>query len=256
MFSAEHFYDPDLHFDEESHTYIYKGRELKSVTTLISEYKQPFEKEEAAKREVENINSHEHNEEWTKEDVLNMWDAMKEDACEIGNRIHRYAENLFGSPREIGKNWNEHCEIFREVPGMCKSVDRFFINMKGQVVPLGEWRPTPEVQICHPDHNLAGTVDLLYSLGNAPAILDWKTNKSIEVFGYDKMLSPLDDLDDCNYNHYALQLNLYRWILRERYEYDVEDRMKMVHLKGDGSYEEYEVPVMEDAVESMVGVSP
>ena len=257
-YTAEHFLDPRMHFDESTHTYtytyIYEGKNiegfkaldckpLKSVTTLISEYKQPFDMKGMAEREAKKTGRE-------VQEVIEDWNLTKERACSLGSKVHKYAENLFSGPREVIRNWDSHCEIFHEVPKICRAVDSFFLNWKKSQDIDNQWL-APEIQICHPDYNIAGTVDLLFSDGNAPAILDWKTNKSIEVIGYDKMLPPLDDLDDCNYNHYALQLNVYAWMLRERYDYDAE-KMVIVHLRGDGSYEEYEVPDMKEHVSRLL----
>jgi hypothetical protein len=51
-------------------------------------------------------------------------------------------------------------------------------------------------------------------------IYDYKTNKEIKTESYvnwegvsDRMLAPLNHLDDCNLNHYALQLSLYMYMI-------------------------------------------
>ena len=50
--------------------------------------------------------------------------------------------------------------------------------------------------------------------------MDYKTNKEIKTEGFknyegitQKMLFPLNHLDDCNLNHYTLQLSLYMYII-------------------------------------------
>jgi hypothetical protein len=51
-------------------------------------------------------------------------------------------------------------------------------------------------------------------------ITDYKTNKEIKTEGYvnwqgerSKMLPPVSHLDDCNLNHYSLQLSLYLYMI-------------------------------------------
>jgi hypothetical protein len=51
-------------------------------------------------------------------------------------------------------------------------------------------------------------------------ILDYKTNKEIKKESYknwegisQKMTGPCSNLDDCNFNHYALQLSAYMYII-------------------------------------------
>ena len=70
------------------------------------------------------------------------------------------------------------------------------------------------------EYDIAGSIDNLFlnrENGNL-VMIDYKTNKKIdtESFNHVKMLYPLDSLDDCNYSHYSLQLNIYK-ILIEKY---------------------------------------
>jgi len=50
---------------------------------------------------------------------------------------------------------------------------------------------------------------------------DYKTNKAIKVNNpFQRMKDPISHLEDCNYNHYRLQLSLYAWMLIQHgYEY-------------------------------------
>jgi hypothetical protein len=45
---------------------------------------------------------------------------------------------------------------------------------------------------------------------------DYKTNKKIDTTnGFQKMKYPLNHLDDCNFIHYAIQINTYEWLLKQ-----------------------------------------
>ena len=57
------------------------------------------------------------------------------------------------------------------------------------------------------------------------AILDWKRSKKIssEAMFRRRMRAPFQDLDDCNFFHYALQLNVYAYILRTEYGLQVRE---------------------------------
>ena len=48
-------------------------------------------------------------------------------------------------------------------------------------------------------------------------IWDWQRSKEIRTDNRQQMLPPLQHLPDCNYFTYALQLNLYRYILESEY---------------------------------------
>ena len=67
---------------------------------------------------------------------------------------------------------------------------------------------------------LCGQADRVEVINGIVDIYDYKTNKEIKATGYtnwegitDKMLHPVANLDDCNLNHYALQLSLYMYMI-------------------------------------------
>ena len=47
---------------------------------------------------------------------------------------------------------------------------------------------------------------------------DWKRCKEIQTDAFRQMKYPIHHLPDSNYYHYALQLNIYRYILESEYE--------------------------------------
>lgn len=71
--------------------------------------------------------------------------------------------------------------------------------------------------------HIAGQIDLIVKSGNDIYIIDHKTNAKIDLKGFynsalrttDKMKFPLTNLDECNYNHYQLQLSMYAWMLQK-----------------------------------------
>ncbi len=64
------------------------------------------------------------------------------------------------------------------------------------------------------------------------SILDWKTSKEIKTDSY-KMKTgnkpETNDLLDCKFNHYALQLSLYRYLLEKNYDIMLDDQL-IIHL--------------------------
>jgi len=71
------------------------------------------------------------------------------------------------------------------------------------------------------DHDYKlGQSDKIWKEGNFFWIDDWKTNKKLNFTnGFDRMQYPVDHLDDCNWEHYKLQLSYYIHIL-EQYGYE------------------------------------
>ena len=67
---------------------------------------------------------------------------------------------------------------------------------------------------------ICGQADRVEVIQDTVDVVDYKTNKRIDKESYKdwqgiskKMLGPLAHLDDCNYNHYSLQLSLYLFII-------------------------------------------
>ena len=69
---------------------------------------------------------------------------------------------------------------------------------------------------------VAGQIDALFLDADWKlVIVDWKRVRSMRTEGYDPLRYPLEQLADCNYWIYSLQLNLYRYILETEYAFDV-----------------------------------
>jgi hypothetical protein len=67
---------------------------------------------------------------------------------------------------------------------------------------------------------ICGQSDLVEVVNGKVNIIDYKTNKEIKKESYvnwegisDKMAHPVNNLDDCNFYHYALQLSIYMYII-------------------------------------------
>lgn len=107
---------------------------------------------------------------------------------------------------------------------------------------------------------IAGQIDLLVKRGNKIIIGDWKTNKKIETKSFFnsktktsvKMKYPLNNLDDVNYWHYALQLSTYAWMIQKKNpEFEIED-LVLVHFDHSDNMTVYHLPYLKDEVIRML----
>ena len=107
---------------------------------------------------------------------------------------------------------------------------------------------------------IAGQIDLLVKKGNKIIIGDWKTNKKIDLKSFfdsktktsSKMKYPLNNLDDCNYNHYCLQLSTYAWMIQKlNPEFEIED-LVLVHFDHTDNMTVYHLPYLKDEVIKML----
>lgn len=118
----------------------------------------------------------------------------------------------------------------------------------------------PELRMFNHKYKLAGTSDLVLVLPDRKIyIKDTKTNKSL-VFEnkYQKMLAPIEHLDDCNFVHYNIQLSLYAWML-EQFGYEcVGLEINYINSKYDGKTAErldtadYKLEYLKEDIEKML----
>jgi hypothetical protein len=96
--------------------------------------------------------------------------------------------------------------------------------------------------------------------GNEIICIDHKTNKKLDFKGgFDtatkssaKMLYPLNTLDDCNYNHYQLQLSTYAWMLQKINPNFVVKDLILNYYDHEGNNTLYHCDYLKDEVERML----
>ena len=107
---------------------------------------------------------------------------------------------------------------------------------------------------------VAGQIDLLVKDGNDIYIYDYKTNKEIKQKSYfnrnkksyECMKFPLNNVMDCNYMHYSLQLSLYAYLLQQiNPEFNIK-LLKLIHIDHNNKQTDYELEYMKERVEIML----
>ena len=107
---------------------------------------------------------------------------------------------------------------------------------------------------------LAGQIDLLVKDGNDIYIIDYKTNKELKMkSGYDPaakkyamMKFPLNNLMDCNFMHYTLQLSTYAWMIKKNNPQFNIKKLILVYFDHDGNVSTHEVEYLKNEVERML----
>ena len=204
-------------FYEEPHIYTYvedDGSESEvgiSVTTLVGKYENEFDEDKIAtfKSIKDGI---------PKEDLIAMWHYDRDFACCKGTHTHAYNEFLWKGKELYSYNKEKVIEefgydviapVWDKLKHICES---FYKKFNDKLIPIGL-----EQIVGSRDYDIAGAIDFLaYSKKlDAIIILDYKTNKEIKFNSYKdkKMLFPLDNIPDCNYYHYCLQLAIYKLII-------------------------------------------
>lgn len=199
-----------IRFDPERHAYITDdNEEYLSVTKLLSKYKPPFDAETAAVKASKNRKS-----KWYRmdpEQIKQVWKQESDRSTTLGNWYHDQREKDLLECETISYE-----EFQLPIYKGSYSVDGF--------KTAGEQKLTdgvyPEHFLYLPSMKIAGQSDKVTVAGGRVDILDYKTNKEIKTQGFknyegitQKMLFPVNHLDDCNLNHYTLQLSIYMYII-------------------------------------------
>lgn len=91
-------------------------------------------------------------------------------------------------------------------------------------------------------------------------IVTHNTNKEIKLKSFydihkkmsEKMKFPLDELDDCNYKHYQMQLSMYAWMAQQKWKnLKVKDLM-LRHIDHTGKEKIYHCEYLKDKVVDMI----
>ena len=268
-------------FNEKNHIYWNEDNNEKyiSVTTLIERFGQPFDKEfwsaykalekllpsDSWKMEKKSLlNSHRFNKEIldvydirqkdfnkAQQDILDEWDKTNREACERGTKIHAQLE------KSMYKMGNDVSLKKFGVGGkfICDK-DRTTLDLENGVYPEYLIYRTSDDGLL----KIAGQIDLLVKNGNEIIVIDYKTNKEIKQHsGFDtqsrqtaKMLYPLNNLEDCNYMHYTLQLSTYAWMIQKlNPEFIIKDLI-LVHFDHNNNQTIYHLDYLKKEVESML----
>lgn len=200
-----------LTFTHQNHKYSSiepDGIDWISVTSFIGQFKQPFEADKIAEKTSKNKKS-----KWygmTPEEIKQAWKSESKRAVDLGTWYHNCREKDICELENMERR-GAVVPVFkpREVEGIKYSPDQKLLN--------GVY---PEHLVYLKSAGLCGQSDLVEVIDGYVHITDYKTNKEIKSEGFTnwegittKMLAPVQHLDDCNLNHYTLQLSMYMYMI-------------------------------------------
>lgn len=249
----------NIQFVEEGHEYFIEKEKYTPVSTVISEYEQPFDEDRVA----ENYARKNHR---TKEDVLKEWKFKNLKSTIGGSRVHEFGESytnmVAGFPEKICEsNRKQYVDCRGEmvlVPTYEKefSVKKFYDEKSDCLIPVGAEFKLSTRYMGDNVRKICGTCDLLFYeedplFGEGQFVLaDWKTNASLKNDFKRKngicMKFPFDNMIDDALSHYTLQFNLYRRML-ESVGVKIGD-MRLIWLKEDGDYEIIKIGKLSDSI--------
>jgi|TARA_R110002126_G_scaffold15306_11_gene63019 hypothetical protein len=186
-----------------------EGIDWISVTTIISSLKKGFDAKVIAEKVSKNKRSKWYGVE--PKDIEAIWKNEADRATTLGTYYHNQREDDLCSFASIEREGVT-------IPVIAPSGETDGIRYAPlQKLDSGIY---PEHMVYLRSAGICGQSDLVEVVNGKVNIIDYKTNKEIKTEAFtnwegisEKMLDPVSHLDDCNFNHYALQLSIYMYII-------------------------------------------
>ncbi len=220
----------DIVFKEENHLYLRNDKKYKSVTTFKKEFETPFPTDIAAPRTAKKLGI-------SVDDVLLDWHRKGVLGRTIGTLIHKFNEALWNNKivkSELKGNFFnlstlDLIDVVDKINTLEQYSTNFYNDYKHKYITIKD-----ELIVYDDDFLLAGTFDKLYYdiENNTYNLLDYKTDKKFETKNSKKLIYPLENIDDCEFYKYSLQLSLYKKIIEKNTNIKINE-LKIVWLNKD-----------------------
>tara|TARA_Y100000590_G_scaffold439524_1_gene563681 strand:- start:198 stop:920 length:723 start_codon:yes stop_codon:yes gene_type:complete len=203
----------NIFLEKENHVYRLNDEldfPFISVTTFVGGFFEEFDADAVAKKLTMSHPKYKH---MTVDELLGLWRKK----ADYGTFVHEEIEDYIND-----KTQPKDDRSIRAV----KWLNGYKIQ--------SNYKLHSEKIIYSKELGLAGTIDLLMydEKSDSYIIVDWKTSSKIATSAYQHKTGNHDitrNLEDCNFNHYSLQLSLYRYILENYYGLKVTNQM-IVHI--------------------------
>ena len=218
-----------LIFKEADHSYISPDepeRKWLSVTGIISKFKEKFDQKAVAATVVKKKKS-----KWYgmhPDEVIAIWNKETNRALKMGTWYHNARENEVDACQTIQRQ------------GVDLPIVRSLENTDYKEAPSQRLSPGiyPEHFMYLDSSTICGQADRVEVIGDTVDVYDYKTNKKIDKTSYTdwqgvskKMYAPLNHLDDCNMNHYTIQLSIYMYMILKHNRHLKPGKIVITHIK-------------------------
>ena len=229
--------DGRIKFLPIGHRYLVDGNlSCTSVTQLVEQCVEQFDADYWAARKATPMH--------TAEQIKAEWEAKGKASRDLGTLMHARIEAHYLGHEHDADTLNDRTF------GMFLDFHRNH--------PLTPYRT--EWVIFDEDHSLAGTLDFLaVNPDGSFEIYDWK--RSTKVVGENGMpipdkygkraFAPISHVADTTFNHYALQLSIYRYILATKYGIVAREAHLGVFHPDMRRYHVVDVPYLEEEVKAL-----
>ena len=263
--------DAHIHFDEGPHKYTIQGingitaeTEFTSVTTLIHQQFENFDAKKviaAMMRNEKKWNDPIANAKYygkTAEEIEEMWSKAGREASAKGTAMHYKIECFYNTPPPDADDTADAADTPPEL--------QYFMNFHNELVAGEQATLRPyrtEWTVFHEEARIAGSIDMVYEVIEptadqhppALAIYDWKRCREITKTNRANKFAThpaIEHLPDTNYWHYALQLNIYKYILQTKYDKKITDLYIIVLHPEAQNYQRIKLPDLQSEVADLI----
>lgn len=246
--------DQHISLNHETHVYTVNGQQgYTSVSTLVHRFFKGFDPESTARTMVRRSDfrtnqrysqywpliTEDFSEELMIRTVCQEWKRQGVNAADLGTKLHKYIEDKYNEIIE-GRVGNKVGEDMKTRGPEYDYADQFMEkkHREGFVPFRTEWMLYDERL------KISGTIDMIYyhPVTQTYHMVDWKRSKKISKYGYRRYgLGPCSNLQDCNYSHYSLQLNIYKWLLETHYSIQIQSMDIVVLHPSNKTFLEFEI---------------
>jgi len=240
-----HKRDQYITFEEGPHIYTVNGERgtYTSVTTWIHKHFAVFNADSVIDRI---LSSKKWNNDPTyiyynmsREQIKQKWDDKRDSAAKSGTKMH-YDIECFYNNMDVN---NDSIEF------------NYFKKFVEDYTDLKPYRT--EWMVYYEELKISGSIDMLFENPDGTIqIYDWKRCGEIQyehIYNETSTTECISHLPDTNFWHYALQLNMYKRILEDKYG-KVVTGLYLVCLHPDNVYKQYdriEVPVLDKEMDAL-----
>lgn len=238
----KHERDMRVRFEDPTHTYYIDGdsKDIISSTTVIKKYFPDFDADSIVKNIVGSY-KWKNDEEYkyyqmSAESIKKQWKDSGDKASKLGTLMHEKIEYFYNDNEVDLLEDEKEFEYFLN----------FYEDHQDMEIYRTEW-------VVYIDElKIAGSIDATFiNEDGTLSLYDWKRSKEIKFdsFGDKTALKPFEHLPDCNFSKYSLQLNLYRRIIEDYYNFQVKDMHLVIFYPQNNNYIKLPVTKMDKEID-------
>jgi hypothetical protein len=262
----KHPRDDRIQFEEETHTYTVDGVRAgwTSCTGFLHNFFGHFDADAVIAKMMSSPKWYESKYfGQTAEEIKAGWAAKGKASSEAGTRMHLDIEHFYNALPAAWERLGERVAdvdtgltAMREAdswePAAGAEWEYFLDYQRSYGIRFEPYRT--EWLVFDEEHKVSGSIDMVYRKGDGTlAIYDWKRIEEVKTENrFQSGLGPVSHLPDTNYWHYALQLNVYRYILQKHYGEVVSELALVVLHPNNKSWRVVRLNMLDDEVAGMM----